>query len=70
MLNISLHMSEHRRNRTVQIGVRLTELELAALKREAARLDRTVSQVVRKRALKGLDVSPVSVGDGERKAVE
>ena len=44
----------------------MTERELVALKREAVRLDRTVSQIVRKRALKGLDVALVPVGEGEQ----
>ena len=61
-------MSEYRKNRTIQIGVRLTEQELDALKREAKRTDRTVYEVMRRRGLKGLDVAAVPVGDEQRKA--
>jgi hypothetical protein len=62
-------MSEYRKNRTVQIGVRLTEQELEALKREAKRTARTVSEVMRRRGLKGLDVQAIPVGDKQREAV-
>jgi hypothetical protein len=63
-------MSEYRRKRTIQIGVRLSAGEWEALKKEGGRKGWTIAQVVRHRALKGLDVQAVPVGDEQRKAVE
>ncbi len=62
-------MSETRRNRTVQVAIRFTVDEFEALRREGNRRSWTFAQVVRKRALKGLDVQAVPVGEGETKAV-
>lgn len=62
-------MSETRRNRTVQVAIRFTVDEFEALRREGNRRSWTFAQVVRKRALKGLDVAVVSVGDESQKAV-
>jgi hypothetical protein len=56
-------MSEFRKKRTIQIGVRLSVEEWEALRKEGGRKGWTIAQVVRHRALKGLDVQVVPVGD-------
>jgi hypothetical protein len=50
--------------RTTQIGVRLTIDELEALRREGIRRGWSISQVVRKRALKGLKVGETVADSG------
>jgi len=62
-------MTEPKRGRTINVGIRLTPEELEAIRREATRRGWSISQVMRRRTLKGLDVASVSVGEDERKAV-
>lgn len=61
-------MTEPKRGRTVNVGIRLTPEELEAIKREADRRGWSISQVMRRRTLKGLDVVVVPAGEGEQKA--
>ena len=56
-------MTDTKQNRTVQVGIRLTPEELEAIRREGVRRGWTISQVMRRRTLKGLTVDVVPVGD-------
>jgi hypothetical protein len=62
-------MTEPKRGRTINVGIRLTPEELEAIRREAVRRGWSISQVMRRRCLKGLDVQAVPAGDEQRKAV-
>ena len=62
-------MTEPKRGRTINVGIRLTPEELDAIRREAVRRGWSISQVMRRRTLKGLDVAAVPASEGEQKAV-